>query len=473
MADLVFNIDPAAASNVRNLSAHELHRVPDGNSAIDPSRSHLNRVLLGPRTQGEALEALFASGVERPTAQAESPYIQIIMGAGAEFFRPDDPDAAGTFLPERVELFEREAMAWLKATFGTDLIHVSTHLDETTPHLHVLVAPTYEKRARTPGRKKRGETVEEFEARKRKATERPTVRTAGRASNKLLSAPNSFQRLRRSLADHLKPYGIEYGEDLKPNDPDPQTTRQHLKKENQKLKAENKRAAQALAETQRVALEAQRELEALRASVEALRPAVEALRAHEAAEEARKQHELSAAVTKAALPAFVELWDEHGDEAMAFAVALASADPDNRQKLMAEISKALQQSPKTSLDVAEMFTHFNSESQDSLRGDANQHAACTTWDVARGLEHLKQHPKNQMAEAFDVRGESIPAKRLRAIMDHIKAAIVALGEHLGLANFKPALPPQAAKPLLDLPKATQDAVREVLTPKPSSDRYDM
>lgn len=475
MAKLVFDINPAAASNVRNLSAHELHRVPDGNSAIDPSRSHLNRVLLGPRTQGEALEALFASGVERPTAQAESPYIQIVVGAGAEFFRPDDPEASGTFQPERVEVFERETLKWLKATFGDDLLHVSTHLDETTPHLHVLVAPTYQKAARKPGRRKRGETVEEFEARKREAAERPTVRTAGRASNKLLSAPNSFQRLRKSIADHLAPLGIEYGDDLQPDDPDPQTTRQHLKKENQKLKAENKRAAQTLAEAQRATLEAQREFEALRAAVEPLRPAVEALKAHEAAEEARRQHEVSAAITKAALPAFEEIWDDQGDEALAFAVALASADPEHRHRLTAEMAQATEQQPKTPLDLAEMFNSFGPEGQDSLRDDVNLHAKCPTWDVTQGLAHIHAHPRSRMIEAFDVRGESVPAKRLRAVMDQIKAAIVALGEHLGLASFKPAPPPQAAKPLLDLPKPTQDAVRDVFTskPKPSSDGYDM
>ena len=297
MAHLVFNIRPAAASDVRNLSAHELHRTPDGNSAIDPERSHLNRVLLGPRTQSEALEALFASGVQRPTAQAEAPYIQIVVGASAEFFRPNDPEAAGTYDPERVEQFQREAMEWLKAKFGDDLLHVSLHLDETTPHMHVLVAPTYEKAARKPGRKKRGETDADFEARKREAAERPTIRTVGRRSNALLSAPNSFQTLRRSLADHLEPLGIEYGEDLRPDDPDPQTTRQHLKKENPRLQAENNRlmaeADKMKAEIEQIRASAAKEVtqnlkEARQALVEARQQATETrLKAKADAEEVR------------------------------------------------------------------------------------------------------------------------------------------------------------------------------------------
>lgn len=301
MAHLVFNIRPAAASDVRNLSAHELHRTPDGNSAIDPERSHLNRVLLGPRTQSEALEALFASGVQRPTAQAEAPYIQIVVGASAEFFRPNDPEAAGTYDPERVEQFQREAMEWLKAKFGDDLLHVSLHLDETTPHMHVLVAPTYEKAARKPGRKKRGETDADFEARKREAAERPTIRTVGRRSNALLSAPNSFQTLRRSLADHLEPLGIEYGEDLRPDDPDPQTTRQHLKNENQRLKAENQRlkAENKKAEAEAKQIKANATAEASQTLTEARQQAETAQSATEAAQEAQKAAEAATEVAEA------------------------------------------------------------------------------------------------------------------------------------------------------------------------------
>ena len=130
--------------------------------------------------------------------------------------------------------------------FGDDLIHVSLHLDETTPHMHVLIAPTYQKKARRPGRKKRGETDEQFEARVQEAAERPTERVVGRRSNSLFSAPNSFQRLRQSLSDHLQPLGIEYGDNLHPHDPDPQTTRQNLKEEIAELKAQKAQLEEAI-----------------------------------------------------------------------------------------------------------------------------------------------------------------------------------------------------------------------------------
>lgn len=232
------------------------------------------------------------------------------------------------------------------------------------------------------------------------------------------------------------------------------------------IAAAREEAAQALAEAQRVTLEARRELEALRAAIEPLRPAVEALEAHEAAEEARKRREVAAAITKAALPAFEEIWDDQGDKAVAFAVALTTLDPEQRQRLTDEMANATEMPHKTPLDIAEMFNNFSAEARESLWDEVDMNAEINTWDVQKGLTHLRSHPRSRMAEAFDVRGESFPAKRLRAVMDQIKAAIIALGEHLGLASFKPEPPPKEAKPLLDLPKTAQDAVRDALTPKP-------
>ena len=235
MADLVFNIRPAAASDIRNLSSHQAHRTPDGFSRIAPERSHLNRILLGPVTQQEALDLLYdkenGPGVERPTAQAEAPYCQIVIGAGPEFFRPSKPKAEGTFENARVADFEREAMAWLRDTFGHDLVHVALHLDEVTPHLHALIAPTYERAARKPGRQKKGETDEAFEARKKEAAARPTIRTVSRSRHAILSQQGSYALLRRSLANRLAPLGIEYGEDRAIDAPAPRTTMEWVKEE--------------------------------------------------------------------------------------------------------------------------------------------------------------------------------------------------------------------------------------------------
>lgn len=211
--DIVQNTRYASASDVRAVSEHERNRTPDGYSAIDPDRSHLNRLLLGPATQQEAVEALYKSGVKRPAAQAEAPFVQMVLSASPGFFRTEGR-GVGEWDPERLREWKEATMEWLRSEFGPDLLHVSLHLDEDTPHLHVLIAPTYEKKPRKPGRRKRNETEEEFEERKRQAETAEPVRCVGRASNEYWSRKWCRRDARRSYAAAMAPLGLGYGRDF-------------------------------------------------------------------------------------------------------------------------------------------------------------------------------------------------------------------------------------------------------------------
>lgn len=234
---VVFNIEPATSSMVRAMDEHEKHRRPDGTSAIDPERGHMNAVLVGDEGgPSRSLELLYRFGVQRPTAQAESPYLRVVISASPSYFRPDDPDAAGTWDQERMESWKKETLAWLKKEFGADLVFASIHLDEDTPHIHALIAPTYERKPRQPGKKKRGETDAEFQIRKAEATGSVGVRTVGRASHLELSKRGSFTTLRKSLALALAPLGIEYGEDRGPSAPDGLSTREWVRQETVRLR---------------------------------------------------------------------------------------------------------------------------------------------------------------------------------------------------------------------------------------------
>jgi hypothetical protein len=211
--DIVMTTRYATASDLRAVSEHEKHRTPDGSSAIDPSRSHLNEVLIGPETQQDALEDLYGSGVKRPTAQAEAPFVQMVLSASPAFFRAEGR-GPGEWDPDRLREWKGATLEWLRSEFGPDLVHVSLHLDEDTPHMHVLLVPTYEKRARKPGKPKRGETSEEFEARKRAAEMADTVRCVGRSSNEYWSRTWARRDARISYFDAMKILGLGYGKDF-------------------------------------------------------------------------------------------------------------------------------------------------------------------------------------------------------------------------------------------------------------------
>ena len=182
-----------------------------------------------------SLEDFFEAGVKRPAKQSESPYLRIVVSASPQYFRPDDPDAHGTWDEDRLKAWRKATMAQLRSEHGNDLVFAELHLDEDTPHIHAVVAPTYIKKPRKPGRKKRGETDEEFSARKAAAEAALGVRVVGRASHPELSKKGSFQRLRERMTVALDHLDIEYGED-RYGRADAKTTRQWVKEQAAEIK---------------------------------------------------------------------------------------------------------------------------------------------------------------------------------------------------------------------------------------------
>ena len=234
---LVYNIEPASPSMIRSLDRHCADRTPDGASAIDPKRSKFNRILVG-NGKGvlASLRDLYASGVKEPAAQAESPYLRIVVSASPSYFRPHDAAAAGTWDEGCLSVWQKAVINHLRCEHGDDLVFAEVHLDEDTPHIHAVVAPTYLKKPRKPGRQKRGETPEQFEQRKAAALSSVGIRTVGRASHPTLSKAGSFQKLRQNMTNALAHLGIVYGEDRSVGAPSSKTTREWVKEQAEQVR---------------------------------------------------------------------------------------------------------------------------------------------------------------------------------------------------------------------------------------------
>lgn len=223
--DIVMQTRYVSASEVRAVSLHSTDRTADGWSAIDTSRSGQNRVLHGPATQQDALDGMWSRGVKRPAAQSESPFVQMVLSASPGYFRAPG-QGPGEWNADKLAAWEAATLEWLRDEYGDDLAHAEMHLDEETPHMHVLVVPTYGKKARKPGRQKRGETPEAFAERVAAAAERPAERTAGRSSNPYWSQPFARRDARRSYHARLEKagLGIGYGRDfIGEDEPSPQS----------------------------------------------------------------------------------------------------------------------------------------------------------------------------------------------------------------------------------------------------------
>jgi len=173
----------------------------------------LNEILVGPRTQQDALDELFESGVQKPAKQAENPLVQMVLSASPSYFR-DNGQGPGQWNQDKLDDWLKASMKYLEDNFGDDVIHVALHLDEDTPHVHVLIAPTYEKKPRVPGKKKRNETDAEFEARKETAKNSDGVRTVGRASNEFWKQNYCRRIARQKYHKAVEHLGLGYGKDF-------------------------------------------------------------------------------------------------------------------------------------------------------------------------------------------------------------------------------------------------------------------
>ena len=104
----------------------------------------------------------------------------VLLTISPDFFR-DDPNAHGTWREDRLKVFEAEATALLRKTFGSRLVAAVLHLDEATPHIQAVVVPVL------PHKTEKG---------------------AYRLSGKDMFGPGALHALQQSWEDRLTPHGV-------------------------------------------------------------------------------------------------------------------------------------------------------------------------------------------------------------------------------------------------------------------------
>jgi hypothetical protein len=66
---------------------------------------------------------------------------EIVLSASPSYFRPGRESMGGVFEPDRVRVWAKAALAWTKRQWPDQLASAVLHLDEMTPHLHLLCIP--------------------------------------------------------------------------------------------------------------------------------------------------------------------------------------------------------------------------------------------------------------------------------------------------------------------------------------------
>lgn len=66
---------------------------------------------------------------------------EIVLSASPGYFRPGREAIGGIFDPDRTKAWARITLAWAKRQWPDQLASAVLHLDEQTPHIHLLVVP--------------------------------------------------------------------------------------------------------------------------------------------------------------------------------------------------------------------------------------------------------------------------------------------------------------------------------------------
>lgn len=138
----------------------------------------------------------------------------LAFGLSPEYFREgyhrEDPDGFGKYDPERLKEFKMAAKQWLDDTFGDDCVAAHLHVDERTPHIHAVIVPTYQKKARVPQKPRRRESIEEFEVRKAEAAKKPGRVVVSHHKHDLFGAGKfSYEKVVDSYHAAVEHLGIE------------------------------------------------------------------------------------------------------------------------------------------------------------------------------------------------------------------------------------------------------------------------
>lgn len=119
-------------------SAHTMREKPTPNA--DPEgAAPVVMHLAGGRTPYQAARHLL-DGAERRNRDTVL-CREIVLSASPSYFRPGRESMGGVIEPDRVKAWATASLAWAKRQWPDQLASAVLHLDEMTPHMHLLVVP--------------------------------------------------------------------------------------------------------------------------------------------------------------------------------------------------------------------------------------------------------------------------------------------------------------------------------------------
>lgn len=122
----------AVAHNHRTSSVEKVN--------IDAALTPLNAVMKGVGTVGERVAGKLRSLGTKVRKDAVVA-IELVLSASPEWFNELHTDRAKLTHSQKFKQWANESVAWARKEFGGNIVDISVHLDESSPHMHVLAVP--------------------------------------------------------------------------------------------------------------------------------------------------------------------------------------------------------------------------------------------------------------------------------------------------------------------------------------------
>lgn len=199
MAYAIARIHKQKMTNLGAVDRHNRRLVETPN--VDPDGVHKRVVGDHELSTAELVKAkLDKIGISKYRKDA-TVAVEVVLTASPEYFRPDDPTAHGKYDHQRTKEWLKATNRFLKSKYNGLVAEATLHLDEATPHLHVIVVPAMKK--------------------ERKRKQKKADREAGKPPETYVSyglcAKEMFNRqalidLQTDYAKALEPLGLERGQ---------------------------------------------------------------------------------------------------------------------------------------------------------------------------------------------------------------------------------------------------------------------
>ena len=141
MPHAIARIEKLNAGNITSSALHTARfvKTPNANSQVDNIRfvgEGDNRPL-----KSAVVERIGEQKIRKNAVLA----VEMLLTASPEYFRPEEPERAGYYEPEKLVEWQQTVRTWLNDEYGDRIVRAELHLDESTPHIHAYLVPLDER----------------------------------------------------------------------------------------------------------------------------------------------------------------------------------------------------------------------------------------------------------------------------------------------------------------------------------------